>query len=40
VVDLGCLDGFPSIFNGNDLIPFLGKSLGKRPPDQEFIISD
>jgi len=40
VLRLGCLNGFPPILDGGDLIPFLGKSLGKRPSDQEFIISD
>ena len=38
MLDLGCLDGFSPILNRNDLIPFLGKGLGKRPSDQEFII--
>ena len=40
VLRFGCLDGFPPILNGGNLIPFLGKGLGKRPSDQEFIISN
>jgi len=40
VLRRGCLDGFPPILDGGDLVSFLGKGLGKRPSDQEFIISN